>query len=246
MKGVINGAGWKDIKTAEDFDFLKTVVNESKGTRHKPLQHSEAIGIFNDRLVASNVVVKEQYGMLSPNQQKFIYMTKVGDQQFSDLDFFLGFLSFNDKSRAVTNLRGTNVFVCSNLTFSRESMGKKQKHLSHVSDGTASVFDSGIEDFWKYRDERIAQIDRMKEIEIDRNMQGDIILDMMHSNIFGRDPMLISAINKQFEKPIHDEFIDRSLWHFQNAATEEMKKIGFASRLKTDEELDRILNQYMN
>ena len=86
----------------------------------------------------------------------------------------------------------------------------------------------------------------MKEIEIDRNMQGDIILNMMHSNIFGRDPMLISAINKQFEKPVHDEFIDRSLWHFQNAATEEMKKIGFASRLKTDEELDRILNQYMN
>lgn len=244
MNGVCNGAGWRTIKTEEDFEFLKTVKNEPKGNKHIPLQHHEAISIFNDRIAHANVKVKENVALLSPNQQKMIYMTKVGDQELPDLDFFLGFLSFNDKTRSVSVLSGTSVFVCSNLTFRADCEMKKQKHIAGVEDGTVSIFDAGIEDFWKYRENRLSEISRMKEVEVSRDMQGQILLDMLHSPILGRDPAMVASFNAQFEKPVHDEFIDRSLWHYQNAATEELKKVSYYNRLKTDKEVDRILLSY--
>ena len=248
MNGLLNGAGWREIKTNEDFEFLNTIKNESKGNRHVPLQHGEAIRIFNDRLAAANVNIKEQHGLLSPNQQKFIFMTRVGDSNLPDLDFFLGFLSFNDKSRSLTNLRGTHVFCCSNGVISSESIGKKQKHLSHVNDGAVSVFDSGIEDFWQYRDNRLAMIEREKQIEVDDRMFADIILDMHKSKVFGKDPAFIGKVVNEFVAPVprHEEFGSKStLWGLENAMTEMYKSYNPISNIKQFEEFERIISPHL-
>lgn len=243
-KGTINGAGWTEMREEEEFKMLRDIHNEPQGSKHVPLQHWNGMDMFNDRIAAANIAVKSQIGLLSQNERKFIYMAEVSDTNLPDLSFMLGFISFNDRSRSVQAIATTMCFVCTNLTFHNLGDDLRQKHLSNVTDGTATIFDAGISKFNEFRDTRMAQINRMKQVEISREMQGNIILDMMHSDVFGKDPIFISNTNKQFEKPVHDEFLDRSVWHFQNAATEEMKKISCASRVKTDKELDRILAPY--
>ena len=243
-----NGAGWRELRTQDELELLKKVENESRGSKHVPLQHWDGVRMFQDRLEAANIAVKNQVGMLSPNQRKFIYLSEVTDMNLPDLNFMLGFISFNDKSRSVQTVMGTKVFCCSNGMIKQADGSLKQKHLSHVVDGTAQIFDAGISKFNEYRDERMARINREKQVEVDDRMLADIVLEMHRSDVFGNDPGFIGKIVDEFTAPVprHEEFGSKStLWGLENAMTEQYKSHSPISNMRMGDEFNRIVDPYL-
>lgn len=247
-KSVCNGAHWTELYSDAEFEALKEIKNESRGTKHVPLQHWDGMQIFRDRLGAANIEVKNQVGMLSPNHQKFIYLSEVTDMNLPDLNFMLGFISFNDKSRSVQTLMGTKVFCCSNGMVKQADGSLKQKHLTHVVDGTAKIFDAGIEKFNEYRDVRLARINREKQIEVSDRMLADMVLEMHKSEVFGRDPGFIGRMVGEFTAPTprHEEFGSKStLWGWENAMTEQYKSVSPVNGMRMAEEFNRIIDPYL-
>lgn len=245
---VCNGAGWKELRTQDELALLQKVSNESRGSRHVPLQHWDGVQMFQDRLDKADIAVKNQVGMLSPNERKFIYLAEVSDLELPDLSFMLGFISFNDKSRSVQVVMGTKVFCCSNGMVKQADGSLKQKHLSHVVDGTAQIFDAGIAQFERYRDERMARIDREKQVEVNDRMLADVVLQMHKSRVFGSDPGFIGRVVDEFVAPVprHEEFGSKStLWGLENAMTEQYKTYSPIGGMQMAEEFNRIINPYL-
>jgi hypothetical protein len=247
-KGTINGAGWTEMREEEEFEMLRDIHNEPQGSKHVPLQHWNGMDMFNDRIAAANIAVKSQIGMLSQNEQKFIYMAEVSDTNLPDLSFMLGFISFNDRSAALRCLHGTHVFCCSNGKFVSEGDFERQKHLSSVHDGAIKIFDNGISSFNKFRDNRMAQIEDEKRVEVDDRMLADIVLGMHKSDVFGRDPGFIGKVVGEFTAPVprHAEFGSKStLWGLENALTETYKTVNPINSMRYAKEFDRIIGGYL-
>lgn len=248
VKGVVNQAGWFELNTKSDFEELKKINNPSRGSKHVPIQHYDAVQLFGDRVSSNtNIKIDRQIGLLSPNTEKFLLMCEIKDDSIKDFSFILGFVSFNDKTRAISVISSTNAFVCSNLKITG-IMSEKQKHLNGVTDGTAKVFDLGIANFEQYRDKRVKQIERSKNVEVDDKILSDIVLQMHRSEIFGKNPMMISNILKEFTNdiPRHDEFGSRStLWSLENAMTEVSKNISPIRTIGYNQEFDRIVDKYI-
>lgn len=244
-KSVINGAGWIELASSEEFASLKKIENRSKGPKHVPVQHWDMLQIFNDRLAEGNVNVDASVGMLSPNTEKFVYVADVGLKDHKDFTFQLGFISYNDKSKAMRVIAADRVFCCSNQMF-RGLTDEKQYHLKGASDAIVGKIDSGIEKFKLFRDERLAEIKGLKNFEINRDTLGTIVMDLYLNEEFGKNPMLIGSIVNEWvsqhsKDPRHEEFIDNTAWSLQNCATEQFKKISYNNRLRTDAEFSRIL-----
>lgn len=245
---VMNGAGWRELHTPEEFALLKEINNESRGSKHVPMQHWDAINMFNDALASNNVVVKNDMGMLSQNLQKFVYTAEVTDSEQPDLSFFLGFLSFNDKTRALTTLCGRTVFCCSNGMIKLDQNAEKRKHLKGIESESQGIFSRAVDNFNRYRDEQMRRIGQMKQIEVDDRMLADIVLDMHKSNVFSHDPFFIGNVVKEFvaEVPRHVEFSNRSLWSCENALTEQYKKVSPIGQAKYAEAFNQIIDKYID
>ena len=248
ISGVINGAGWEVLTTKDHFESLKDIHNDSKGTRHQPVQHWDCVNRFCDVIAKSGIGIRQYNGMLSPNKQKFIFTASMTDSRLPDMEFNIGFISFNDKSRALTCFSGTKVFCCSNEVIRCNGGVEKHKHLKNIDGKIEALFSSGIEDFWQYRDNRLAMIEREKQIEVDDRMFADIILDMHKSKVFGKDPAFIGKVVNEFVAPVprHEEFGSKStLWGLENAMTEMYKSYNPISNIKQFEEFERIITPHL-
>lgn len=245
VKGVINGAGWVEIVTKDDFEELRKIENPSRGTKHVPIQHWNAVQLFGNRLADAGIKIDRQTGLISPNTEKFLFMADVSVKDFPDFNFQLGFINYNDRTRALSVVASEIVMVCSNQCFRYDNQNDKtlrRKHLAgSTDDAILETIDRGIEHFKLFRDRRVEEINRFKSVELDDKKLGNVLLNMHRSQVFGRNPGLISSIFNEFDNPRHEEFRDRTLWNFHNAATEQLKQINVCGRIKTDAELQRVL-----
>jgi hypothetical protein len=245
---VVNGAHWAVLKSEEEFARLAEVTNAPKGRIHAPIQHFDAMKCFEDKIAQSGIKIGDRVGMLSPNTEKFVYTMDVLNDEFDDFTFQLGFINFNNRTMSARIIASDKCFICSNNVF-RGLTTEKQRHVGDSIGGFATIIDDGIEDFMRYKDKRVAQIELFKNTEVNDDILSRLLLDMHRSRIFGADPGLIGRIFDEFDsqhgaEPRHDEFTAHSMWSFQNCATEQLKSVNPAKRMLTDSALIEIATPY--
>ena len=194
------------------------------GSRHCPVRHSEALSMFRNRLNDNNLTISKEQGFLSTDTTRYFYLADLGVQSIQDYTFTLGFLNYNNERKAFTPLFGERVFVCTNEMIRSENTTMRTRHTTNVGERLLGYIDASIERFKKFRDERIIEIDKYKEVEFTPEKVNKIVYDMVKIDAIGSTSFLTNMVN-EWENPRHEEFKPRTAWSFQNAFTEILKTV---------------------
>ena len=216
---VLNQKCWSETV---DLNDLRAVKTTPLGTKHHPVNHGDALEMFKTKLIDNGINVIKERGMLSVNKLKYIYVADVYNK-CSDMVLTNGFINYNDKSKAFTMVMGEKVFVCSNECVSHQLRDLKSRHTGNVYQEIRDKMQSGIERFFEFTNERINDINMMKETPFGEKQLGSVILDLHRGS--GLSNTNIGKIVEEFDNPSYPEFMDRSAWNFHNACTHVFKRI---------------------
>jgi hypothetical protein len=214
-----NSEKWTETVEPEILDFEPEIL----GNRHCPVNHNRILTEFRNRLACRQIYITIEKGMLSPDRRRFIYVADVATGMAADYTYTIGFINYNDKSRAFTGLYGEKVFVCSNQTFHGAAVETKKRHVSSILDVLADKIEIIAGSFYRFVECRQNEIVQLKSTAFDDNRVGRVILNAIRSQTLGTAN--IGRIVEEWDSPSHDDFKERNAWSFQNAVTEVLKRV---------------------
>lgn len=213
----------KNWENTTNINRLLNISTEPLGPRHQPVPHAHALELFKERFAESGGIITKDTGLLSQDELKYIYTAEVEDPNISDFAFTLGFINFNNCTKAFTGLFGEKVFVCSNEMFTGETINDNKRHTTNVWGKLGGKINSIIERFNDFRKERLIEIDNMKAKKMTDKDAGEMLLNIFRNRIMSNTN--VSRIVREWDFPTHPEFKEKNLWNFQQACTEVAKNI---------------------
>lgn len=239
MNGVCNQMNWTNVTNIGN---LRNIPTESLGPRHSPVNHGDCLDIFQNTLADKNVNFDNGTGLLSKDRLKYVYVCEINVDNRPDLTFTMGFCNYNNKKKSLTGLAGEKVFVCSNEMYTGQIKDYRRRHTAGIHGEVRGVFENTVEQFDAFVKKRGAEIDFLKEAKFGDKQLGDTVLNLHRNSYLGSTN--ISRIVKEWDNPRHEEFKERTAWHFQNAATEVMKGVTNPdSRLLFCNDIHKFINQ---
>jgi len=223
-----NSNRWTDTLEADLLDFQPQAL----GARHKPINHFQALTMFKDR-VASSFDVRSERGMLSPDRSKYLYISTVGYGLNDANEYGVGFINFNDRTKAFSPILGERVFVCSNETITSdfndelegdENLKIKHKHSKNID--IREIIENIFITFKKFVGNCEIFNTHAKNIQLDEGDVGRLILRMhkdKYSPIGNTD---ILRVADEFFAPTYNEFKEQNLLNFYYAGTHIAKRYG--------------------
>lgn len=214
----LNGAKW--IETAS-VEMLKQVVNPSLGNRHVPVNHGEVLETFMAKAESQGLSLSNSGGYLSPAKDKFIFVAEVLIEK--EMAYSIGFMNFNDRSRAFTGLAGERVICHANLCFGGVFNPSRTRHTTYVEerldDKVESIFDCYNDCVEKMK----TTMGFLKEREVDDASLGKVLVDLHRSEMLGATN--IQRVIQEFDSPKFEDGDTPNGWQLQNAFAHVLKKV---------------------
>lgn len=212
---VINEKNWMETT---NIDQLRSIEALSQGPRHNPVNHGEMLERFAGRAEDAGIKVASETGLLSPDGKRFMYVADVAhDQAAADYNFTVGFINFNDRSRAFTGIAGQRVMVCSNLCVTGLLTDSATRHSTFVEGRLDGKIDTIFAEYKKLCTSQTAAVDQMKEIQLTDELLGKFILNCTRADFMGAANL--RRIIGEVDTPTLNNKDDNSLWRLHNAAT---------------------------
>jgi hypothetical protein len=161
---------------------------------------------------------KSQFGLARGGQQLFgIHSFRNGS---TDLALSIGFRNSYDKSLSVGVAVGASVLVCDNLALSGD-ITLMRKHTTNVEADLESLIITAIMKSRTAFHQVKADAHDMQQLPL-RDDEAYRLIGLM----YGKgviSPRQIPVVKREWLKPSHVEFRERTLWSFYNAITEALK-----------------------
>lgn len=208
--------------TAKDI-LLKTEVPMPTRT-YRPVSHTQLMDLTLDSIHKAGFTLdKEVYASARDGKVangKFT-IKNVAD---SEMQLQIGWQNSYDKSLSLKFAIGTKIFICSNGCVSGDYGAFKKKHQGQIQSFAPSAIVDYIkragDAFIKMQEER----EQMKEIEIDRKIQAELIGRMIVEKEFIESTQL-NIIRQELNKPTHSYGAPNSLWELYQFTTFSMKEV---------------------
>ena len=215
----LNQANWIETINVE---HLKTVQNPSLGNRHRPIQHGEALELFQAKAQDNGLNLLESVGFLSPEEDKFIFVAET--KHTNGEAYGLGFVNFNDRSRSFVGLASQKVFVCSNLCFGGVFSPSRTRHTTNVDERLGDKMDIIFDNYSSYVEDMESSMGFLKEREVDDAMLGKILVNLHRSNVMGATNL--TRIIAEYDDPtFNDKGEGKNGLRAYNAMTHTLKRI---------------------
>jgi len=218
---ICNDSNWT---RTTNHDILSNTP-EPMGPRHRPIPHSMALDMFRERL-GGQMTVREETGLLSPNQNKFMYLATVTHAMDEFREFGVGFVNFNDRSKAFSPIMGERIFICSNemitCSHKEDNMMVKFRHSTNSHSYLESCIQNIFTSFGNFVEGCINFSNTLSAITLDDSAVGKLALDLHKSTNVGKTD--IFRIVDEYYEPTFTEFKAPTAMNFFNAATHVFKK----------------------
>ena len=191
---------------------------------YKPVSHTQLMDLTLDSIHKAGFKLdKEIYSAAKDGRVangKFT-IQNVAD---SEMQLQIGWQNSYDKSLSLKFAIGTKIFICSNGCVSGDYGAFKKKHQGQIQSFAPSAIVDYIkragDAFVKMQEER----EQMKEIEIDRKIQAELIGRMIVEKEFIESTQL-NIIRGELNKPTHNYGAPNSLWELYQFTTFSMKEV---------------------
>lgn len=212
---VCNQMGWD--KTVE-MDLLRSIQPVSMGPRHNPVNHGEVLQRFLSRANNAGVKIESSTGLLSQDRNRYMYVADIRyDSIATDFAFTIGFVNFNDRSKAFTMLAGQRVFVCSNLCVTGVIDEGRTRHSTNVDNRLDARIDTAFDTYNNMFRIQLNNVDAMKATKLTDELLGKFVLSATRMDFMGATN--IRRIIEEVDTPTLNNKDDNSLWRLHNAAT---------------------------
>lgn len=199
-----------------DVGYLKGIEPAILGKRHMPVNHGVIVDKFHDATAAAGLEIVNERGKLSKDLARYIYMADIKDDA-KDFTYTLGFVNYNDETKAFQGLLGTNVFVCENGCIHGTVIPSIQRHttnnINYIGDKVNTIVDKYLATRGVIGDEIVA----LKNCKLTDDLVGKYILNLHREGSLGATN--IFRITDELENPTLNSKTDNTAWRLMNAAT---------------------------
>jgi len=201
-------------------DVFDVCTPEPTDTWH-PLPHITLINTVETALLDAGHRIVQSEHALTRDGKRYFGVVQVGKtNSANDVTFVVGIRNSHDKSLPAGLVAGSQVFVCDNLAFCGEvSLYRKHtKFIRDELDGLVRNAIGGVHHLWEREDNRIAAY---KNTVIRSPKAHDLIIRALESGIVAGAH--VPQVVKEWHRPTHDVFRERTVWSLHNAFTEALK-----------------------
>lgn len=207
------------IVTEQD---LRNIPITYEGTHlYAPVRHSEAIDNLKEYLDKANFKITTEQYLAASNGQRVI--GKYGIRYNDEFDYMIGFANSHDGSISFKIADGSLVKTCTNGCLWGENVYKR-KHMGTSSKDIFIQIQNTVERVEETMKQTISNSERMKNIEITRDITSKLVGEAYLYDELIRANQL-SIIKREIETPSYDYGDQNSLWslfnHFTLSAREE-------------------------
>jgi hypothetical protein len=191
---------------------------------YKPVSHGQLIDLTMEGIEKAGFKLdKELYSAAregSIANGRFT-ISNVAD---SEMQLEVGWQNSYDKSLSLKFAIGTRIMICQNGCVSGDYGAFRKKHVGEVQTFTPNAITEYIKGagdvFRRMQDER----DRMKQIEVSRRVQAELIGRMIIEENFIQSTQL-NLISKELDTPTFDYGAPGSMWELYQFTTQAMREI---------------------
>jgi len=191
---------------------------------YKPISHLELMDLTLNSINQAGFILDKELYTSARNGNVANGKFTIKNIADNEMQLQIGWQNSYDKSLSLKFAIGTKIFICSNGCVSGDYGSFKKKHQGEIQNFTPQAITEYImnagEAFVKMQKER----DTMKEIELDRRIQAELIGRMIIEQKFIESTQL-NIIRKELNNPTHDYGYPNSLWELYQYTTFSMKEI---------------------
>lgn len=197
------------------------------GRRHYPVSHGDLLRHVETALVGLGVTVANAaYALNHQGAQMFaLFHLGLGD---NTLRAVIGIRNDNQQRFAASIVGGTSVFVCDNLAFSGEIFAG-HKHTRFAQATLPGRISSALRGLPQLARHEIERHQRLEQIAMPKGMSDRLIMESVRRNVI--PPSAVRKLDAEWREPSHDEFKPRTLWSWENAGTEVLKRYDGPARV---------------
>ena len=191
---------------------------------YTPVANGDLVRLIKDRIdtVLDMGIRSEGYALSGKDQQMFGVITLDTGMDTKDTGMSIGFCNSYDRSLVVKMASGANVFVCSNLCFSGDSMRVLRKHTLNVWRDVQATINTALGESHYYHKRLELEVSCWKEQAVEQDEGYETIGRAMGHGILM--PQQATVALKDWKNARHEAFEPRSAWSLYNCFTEGLKK----------------------
>lgn len=202
-------------------EVLEATETPDGTSTFKPIPHYQLVMTVETALQQSGLrIIQSSHGLTHDAQRYFGLMQITGGERSEGYEWVLGLRNSHDKKFPAAICAGSQIIVCSNLSFIGEVKIARKHTRFVVRDLQYKVWQvvGRLREVFKRQDERIQTY---KRFPITDPIVHDLTIRALDSGVITGEK--IPKILHEWREPRFDEFKPRTMWGFFNSVTEHLK-----------------------
>jgi hypothetical protein len=212
----------KTYNTAKNTIISTPLPKETR--TYKPVSHKELIDLTLESIYQSGFTLDRELYSSAKDGLVANGRFTIKDVRDAEMQLEIGWQNSYDKSLSLKFAIGTRIFICANGCVSGDFGSFKRKHVGEVQTFTPQAIVQYIKQAGEAFERMQKERDAMKEIEITKRIQAELIGRMFIEEKFITSTQL-NIIQRELCNPTHDYKSPNSLWELYNFTTFAMKEL---------------------
>lgn len=191
---------------------------------YKPISHAELMDLTLESIHQSGFELEKEWYLQAADGQLATGNYAIRNVGDSEMQLRIAWQNSYNKQVSLKFALGAHVFVCSNGAVSGDLGAFKRKHTGDVQDFTPRNITEYIKGAGDTFSKMVDQRERLKEIEINKRTQAELVGRMYLEEDFIESTQL-NIIKRELNKPTYDYGAPNSLWELYQFTTFGMKDL---------------------
>lgn len=191
---------------------------------YKPVSHRQLIDLTLNSIHDAGFSLDRELYSASSNGEIANGKFTISNVRDKDMQLQIGWQNSYNKQLTLKFAIGTKIFICQNGMVSGDHGAFKKKHVGEIQTFTPSAITEYIKSSGEIFQKMQEQRDTMKNVEISKRVQAELIGRMLVEEEFIESTQL-NIINRELKKPTHDYGAENSMWELYNFTTFAMKEV---------------------
>ena len=213
---------------------LSEIELPEQTSSYVPVSHVDFINNTKDianRILNNHTLHSEQFGIARDGKQMFGTLTYREDfhDESQELGLSIGLRNSYDKSMSLGLCSGASVFVCENLMMTGEVVAMRMHTGNIIDELKGLIFNALLKSEEKFSTIH-ADSQRLKQVEIKDTQAYSAMGKLYGYGVIGERQLPV--MKREWLKPSHSDFEERTAWSLYNAGTEALKTTAPMHRMK--------------
>jgi Domain of unknown function (DUF932) len=198
-----------------EYDALRQLETPPATATHVPVEHHRLVDLVRGTLSMFGHEIVEEHHALDHDAMRYFGLMTLRSPYTGYTDT-LGLRNSHDKAFPIGVSFGSQVFVCSNLSFMGDHVIKR-RHTANAKRELPGLLMEIIEPLALQREHQAKKFEHYHHAQLTDQQADHAIMQMYRDGII--NVQRIADVAREWDEPSFEEFNERNAWRLFNAAT---------------------------